>query len=275
MSVLDLVKPNIDKFGFLAQSDGDAGDSVLHETDLVFCATVQAQLGQISGREREEIYTRFMSLVPQVMILDNHDPKFYGLARRHPDLTKWYSHWDRMSRDQSHFIIALAMSGDTEAFSAFMANWRRRAYLFTTNTLGNSETATKRKLPDVTLFGFWAIAIRSGLILKSKKASLLKPLLWLFDLSLLANSLIRVYYYGHDKNETDSRNHIKAMGLSKLVADTWGAKLSRWLYARMPIKFPDRPGTGAQQEVDDYFNSNGGVRGLAVLYKPVVEWILS
>lgn len=272
---LKAVQPNIDKFGIIAQIDGDGGDSILAEADLVFCAyieTAKLMTGDDSNRfAGVEVLVRFNTLVSQFIILDKSHKPSYGLLRRHPDLSRWYSHWDRGSRDQGHSIIAMALVAP-EALDAYISNWLRRLFLFTTNTLGNGEAATQPKLPDFTGPGFWAYAIRCRML--TGRSNWLRPLLTVLDLSLVANSLIRVYWHGRDPGETDSRNHLKALGLSKLVGSTFLAKLARKLYKNMPIKFPDRPGTGPEQEVDDYFKSNGGVAGLAELWKPAIAWIL-
>lgn len=277
--IIELIAPNIDEFGIIASRD--KGDSPLDCSDTVFTAYIWRRLGLITGDELKEVLNRFNSVVPKLMILDNEDPRFYGLCRRHCDTTRWYGDWNRFSRDQGHFILGLALSNNVKALDAFMKSWRRRLYLWTTNTLGNSDTTTARKLPDGTGPGFWAYAIRCKLLSGTFSQrmvvgpyKIIIPLLTALDLSLVIDSLVRVYWHGKDKNETDSRNHLKALGLSKLVGDTFLAKLARKLYKNMPIKFPNRPGTGPEQEVDDYFKSNGGVVGLAELWKPVIAWIL-
>jgi hypothetical protein len=289
----ELLKPNVDEFGILASSD--KGDSPLDYADACFTTYMQFNLGIISKDEMDEVFNQFRTAIPKMMILDNPDPKFYGLARRHCDTTRWFGQYNRMSRDQMHWMLGLALVNKT-AFDAFTSNWSRRAFLFGTNTQGNSDFDNKVKLPDVTLFGMWAYFIRCRAISKNSDLSkLLRLALEILDLSLVANSLIRVYIHGKDRNETDSRNILKQLGLAKLISDTWCAKLARLIYKKMPIKFTERLqakvelgedgspivilnmdyATGAQQEVDDYFNSNGGVSGLAILWKPVVKWILS
>lgn len=296
---LDAIQSNIDSFGVISQLNGDGSGTLLHEADLVFCSYISGMKLNDSFGDTMGVIERFRIIVPRFIILDKSHSPSYGLFRRHPDLTKWYSHWDRGSADQMHAMIAMALVEskvhESHSFGALISNWRRHGYLFTTNTLGNSEMTTQRKVPDFTLARFWAYAIRCSAISKQAPVSKwLRPILELFDLSLVANSLIRVYIHGKDRNETDSRNHLKAMGLAKLKGDTWMAKLARRIYRNMPIKFPERLGAakqyaldtlprafkhifyyeGAQQEIDDYFNSNGGVSGLATLWAPVVKWIL-
>lgn len=268
----NLIQPNIDEFGILASRD--KGDSPLDLADALFCSHILNMLGEVSEASHTKMLMYFRDCMDQMIILADPTDRFYGMARRHPDARHWYGQYNRMSRDQMHWMIALALADET-AFRAFIHNWSRRAFLFGTNTQGNSDFDNKIKLPDFTGPGLWAYSIRCIAISKGAPVpKWLKPVLTLMDLEMLANSLIRVYWYGKDRNETDSRNHLKAMGLAKLVGDTWMAKLARRIYQNMPVKFPDRPGSGPQQEIDDYFNSNGGVSGLAILWAPVVKWIL-
>jgi len=101
-----------------------------------------------------------------------------------------------MSRDQLTGILsALIAEGNTKASLRFIAHHALRGFLFAYNTIHNGvkpETA-KWKMPDLTLFDFWAMEIRSLGVF----AWLLWPLLCVFDLHMLLNT---IYFNFFDKD---------------------------------------------------------------------------
>ena len=115
-----------------------------------------------------------------------------GLMRRHPDETKWYSDWDRMSRDQSiPLLISLFNYKLMLTCKAVFISHLKRGLLFATNTRRNGSTKEndgelygnkfrdyRKKIPDLTGPTFWAIYIRGF------KALYLYPLLLILDLFL-------------------------------------------------------------------------------------------
>lgn len=146
-------------------------------------------------------------------------PDYPGILRRHPDPTKWYSDWDRMSRDQTYpFIMAAKEYGDSNTVWSYILGHFLRLFLFTTNIRNNGATAANDgtiydpvsgtkwnygvKLPDITGPDFWAVEIRA---LPTLVGVCLYPLLCVLDLYTLFSAMF-LRWYNTDQN--DVINHV-------------------------------------------------------------------
>lgn len=158
-----------------------------------------------------------------------------GKYRRHWDSNKWYSDFDRTSRDQlTPLLIWYGATSYTHLLREMFKDHLKRALLFAYNTRRNyvypteAETIAKNppdsgvvwnygwKVPDLTGPEIWALYIR-GFQLK-----LLYPLLYLFDLQTLAGSLaLRLKPYD------DVINHALILEYGRVRMDTLWMKIAR------------------------------------------------
>lgn len=259
--LLQAVEPNIDKFGYITQADGDGGDTVLHEADFVFVSYMLWLNGKVTLPELTGVKYRY--------IFRMEDLEQNGVLRRHVDNSKWYGQWNRMSRDQAHSIIGIAAAGLKGMLNRFYKSHALRGLLFTNNYYGNTDEP-KWKLPDVTLFGFWTIELRCAALIGSRLANSILTLLAPFtDLGLLAQSCIRKYIRRRDwyelveKRDVDTRNHLKALILSKLVNPTWASKRALHVFG---------PAEEIKEELRIYFRPDAnGVTGLGKLWCELVD----
>lgn len=264
MNPLNTIKPNIDTHGYIAQSAGDdhpGADSLHREGLFAFTAGLHYRLNEISIEELSIIKWRFMTLSAPLVSRT-------GLIRRHVDADRWYSHWDRGSRDQSFAVIGASMLGVRTFVRRVVLGYVLR--LGFANNLKDNSDPGKFKLPDIAGPGTWATLIRCLYNVGYRSAALLYPLLLLLDFSILANSLMWCYYKPRDKSDTDISNHLQVVLLSNLVLKTPTSALAKKFLAKMPGKL----GTSAnpvQECLNDYFQSNNGVTGLAQLLQLPVE----
>lgn len=137
-----------------------------------------------------------------------------GLFRRHPDPSKWYSQWDRQSRDQMVPLLIASAIYSTNTLKRIFFRHLRRLCLFTWNTKRNFQYPTlaehqakstpdvkwnyKSKMPDLTLVGIWSIYIRGFNI------QALRPIVWLGDIDSLIGAIIIRY----SPKRTDVMNHL-------------------------------------------------------------------
>jgi len=125
------------------------------------------------------------------------------------------------------------------------------------------------KLRDLTFFGFWANYIRGF------KAWWAYPLLWLFDLDMLVNSAIKVWYYSKDPTNSDDLNHHMDLYNAELRMPTLWSKLAFWLYQKRP--YPEQgphniPAKNPMQACfNHYFRHRHGNNGpyMEKVYAPI------
>jgi hypothetical protein len=149
-------------------------------------------------------------------------PKYPFILRRHPNPEKWYSDWDRASRDQTiPYIILLGETKSYRLLSAYFLGHLLRGLLFTTNIRRNHVYKTLEehqlrstpdvkwnysvKLPDFTAFEFFALYIRA---LPKPLRVALYPLLLIGDLETLLSALAKRFITPKDD---DISNHALVM----------------------------------------------------------------
>lgn len=254
---LKTIMPYIDSFGLIAQGDLDGGDSAQREGMLLTAAAALYYMKQLPLDDLIEIRWRFLGTVQWKLIRDD------GRLRRHSDITKWYSQWDRGSRDQYHIIIGMGLVGIKEVLWLMFKDHCTRLLLWTTNTKGNSYFA-KSKLPDFTGPGFLAMWVRA-FNQKHPAQLTVRLALCVLDISMVIQSLIwRFYHLKFNKEHTDILNHVQVMIQSKISLDTPVAKLARWILKDAPI----------QSMFENYFDaSTNGVTSFITIYKPIIRWL--
>lgn len=137
----------------------------------------------------------------EAIFRDLECPGCKGRFRRHPDSDYWYSDCDRMSRDQTIPLLSAMAIHSPYYLNRHFKDHLSRCLLFTTNTRRNGATKANHgmvkgghktgdtydyswKMPDITFMDVWAIYIRGF------RSWVLWPLLVIFDLQLLANSIL-------------------------------------------------------------------------------------
>lgn len=129
-------------------------------------------------------------------------PYLPGIHRRHPDPTKWYSQWNRMSRDQTvPLLIACGVYNEYSYSFKYILGHIFRLMLFTTNVVDNGIMTGPLKIPDLTGPDFWALEIRA---LPIPICILLYPLLLVFDLYSLFSAIFLRWF---NTSQNDVINH--------------------------------------------------------------------
>lgn len=245
----------MDEKGFIVQlpEDPNPGGDTLHREG--FMAVIAREAYDQNKMTLAEYLLWRERYYKNISILKDRQCK--GNYARHWNITKWYGQFDRMSRDQETPNLAAFGGMDLEDLKKDMIEGSfKRAFLFTTNTRGNSDSP-KRKLPDFTLFGSWALMIRMY------KESKLKDLLSVFDLSLYASSLLWIFKFQFMKNDTDILNHWVSLVRSKRCNDTYFAREAR----AMMFKRRDK----VQACFDDYFKPSNFGAPFNILLRDILE----
>lgn len=282
----------IDKFGMYSQSppQRDGGDSAQREGMVM----AGAEWGGVSSSIVRTAYIH--ATLPQLMA--------YGNGRRHPDPTKWYSDWDRFSRDQAiSLLIGMFMAGAyLQAFKFFLRHCTR-GLLFMTNTRRNFMYPTLEehlqkatpdvvwdyswKLPDLTGPEFWSIYVRGfrypislfiglwSLVIGSFNPILISAgILTVLDLELLIGVLVKVLWYARTPTNDDDNNLIMSLMFSKKLT-TPVSFLARKIYRLRPLAAPPKIGYqstfGPQTALDSYFRAEKGDPPINEIYRKFLE----
>lgn len=250
--------PNIDSYGLLTEANGDGGDSIHREGALLFALWLLKIKLRYHIVGFEKCLYRTMRVITPLINGKN------GRIRRHVDESKWYGDWERGSRDQYYALIGIGLFSPTRLRLIFRGHLER-CLLFTTNFLPNtSSSSARRKIPDLTGPGFWALYIR---LFKAKR---LYWLLHAFDLSLVAQALIWCFWRGKDVNDSDVWNTMQAILLAETRMPTYFSGLARRVFSRLPKLDDVSPVNSVQQRLNHY-TRDGGVRVLARAYEPITE----
>lgn len=211
--MLDILKSNIDSFGVITQDESqnfDGGDTLQREGFFAYVS-----------KEEE----RFLSVLDKVEINKS------GNYLRHPDTSKWYGTPYRISRDQiTPVIISLGKCEDKSHLKRIFFAHLKRALLFTNNIYPNwtmpGDSEYRAKLPDVTGPAIW------GMYIRSFKVYPLYPLLYLFDVEIMINSIIKLWNTKHDPKNCDDANHIITLQQSYDTFPTLISFIARRLYSK-------------------------------------------
>lgn len=259
MSLIDYY----DSWGLLAQSapERDGGDSC-QRVSMYFI------IRYLQNKEHDHVLDKYSKAFDQAIKL-----LYCGKGRwcRHPDPLMWYGHqWNRMSRDQLvPLIIALGYYG----------KWRYllptlllllTCCLFTTNTRRNGvykdAEEHRAKAPYVKHNYSWKLPdigiTLLPLFIRASGWRVLYPLLWFFDLELLAGAwLARKYPNGA---ESDANNYICRTLQAKYNMPTWWSTRARSIYRQRP----HQEALGYKCKVYEYNTDSGPLSALQYYFRP-------
>lgn len=277
MNPYKLIEENVDSFGLIAESpisNRDGGDTFQREGMFAFAAWCLYRDGIISLYDYNLILIRYEIVCTKL--------KSGWSYKRHSDPSMWYSSPDRMSRDQATpNVIAWGATG-SRRLKEFFKDHLKRGLLFTWNIRKNwvyppSHPKYEKgmdyglKVPDVTLFGFWAYYIRGF-----DMGWWLYPLLCLFDVDLLVNSALKVVASKNQK-EADDLNHMVSLIYALKKYPTPFSWLAKMVYKRRGLAspHPEYPNEsfGPQSALNYYFRGTGQNQGprLNEVYKPILD----
>lgn len=201
MTLREQVLASMDNYMIIGQqgypkehNDGiDGGDSINRMSHYKFLIDANDEIGNHIGTKEDLPSRTLCDYEEHLNLFECQNSK--GNYRRHPERTKhgiaWYCNgtYDGvMSRDQSiPLIIAMGFAGLHKRIGGFFLRHLMRGLLFTTNTRPNFVELKPKKIPDLTMFEFWALYIRSNKI----TGILLYPLLVVFDIETLIGAIIR------------------------------------------------------------------------------------
>lgn len=225
-----------DERGLVTQKQsmgGDGGDSLQRTCSAAILENLEAG-GGVWG-------CQFLAQV--VSHLASPD---YSKYRRSWHPTKWYSEFNRTSRDQlTPLVIALGLFGMQSLLFEVLIDHLKRGLLFAYNTRRNFQYETAEihaarstpdvpwdyswKVPDVTGPEFWALYVRGF------RYRVSYPVLLVLDLHTLIGSIVLRF----QKDEDDVINHALVLEYAKVRMDTPWMWLARkitprsWLQERM------------------------------------------
>lgn len=174
--------PFIDKYGLLVMANGDGGDSPMKTS---FFAVGQ-YFGDTDAIDRARLRSAYDKALAEISVSE-------GVYFRHPET--WNDPKD-LSRDQTWpMMAACGLMGLVGRLDSLIANvWRNFSRAQNGDICG----------PDI-----WAAMIRL------KRMWYLWPLLWVFDIAHLVNSLILCFWKGRDPdNVGDDNNHVMHIWVS-------------------------------------------------------------
>lgn len=196
-----------DNWRLIVQKKLDGGDTLAREADFHFCWAIL---------DKTPLYD-----VPWLSDLECD----WGIWRRHPDITKWYSNPKTTSRDQ--IVTLIVYLGVIRDYARLF-----RLFVRTTLRLGfaqnyRSDDGTTFKIPDSMHFYY-------GLFLRAfgRYAIWAYPLLLLFDLYLLGSTIFdcRPWRNPDDVDETN-------MIAQHRQAQIWAPTPLSWLARRIYVRF--------------------------------------
>lgn len=243
-------------------TDGDGGDSCqrmgFYHAGLVMRAKKEPMIIHKYPYSRKEHYE-------YALIQLQHSSK-KGIYCRHPDPEKWYSDFDRLSRDQATpMVIAMGLYGMKKRLFWFLLKHILRLGFFTNTKRNgiykNEDEHTRKapgwlkwdyswKLPDIAGPEFWGFYIRGFRLFP------LYPLLFVCDLGTLIGSLIRRF-----NDDVDVLNHVCASVYAQHIMPT---PIS-WLVSK--VNSADE----LSWKMKTYFRRSKGPSGFATLYKELLK----
>jgi len=213
-----------DNNGLIVQRDGDGGDTAGREGDYFF------HLGLIGYK-----FTDF----DRVLALLQVSP---GVFVRNPT---HYNDPNDFSRDQTvPLILAMGQMGRTKVLKLLLNKQIKNYFRYQNNDIG--------AFSDV------------GYYIRAFKAWYLYPILFVTDLQLIVESIVRCIQGKDPTNTSDDINHTLALLQAQYRLPTVGSWLARKIYVLF------RPG-GIQAAWDRYFDPNSGANPFNELYKNLIS----
>ena len=268
--------------GGTALNNFDQGDTFNREGHLMVAAQIlHDNLKIMSDNEYDFLKKRYQDVLNKLQ-----DPSDQSNFSRTIVQNYWGSRYNCMSRDQ--MIPNLIALGENQFFKQFFQvffnHLWRRALLFTTNTRPNwsypGDSNYKWKIPDITALSYWNIYLRS---LPYKLGYVFYPLICLFDVDTLINSIIKVVFYGKNPENTDDIQHIALLTQANYKIATPISHLARLIYKKWR-EFPNvqyiptevsykNEKNNIQAVLNAYYREDGHEPLLNEVWRPIVSEI--
>lgn len=252
---LELVQPNIDSNGLIANNGGDEGDSSQREGSFAICIRELYDQGKVSLADYLLLRQRYWQNLLKLQCGSGSLRRGLG--------SQWWSQDCVMSRDQwTPNAIAVGSMDLNENLWWMIKGHLKRGLCFATNTCPDEVMASKSnwKLPDLTVLSSW------GYYIRSLRAYPLWPALLITDLELLANSIIIVSNSIWAPTNTDVSNHVNSIIQAKRRLPT---PIS-WI-ARQILKLDRR---GMQACLDAYFSPSLNAPALNKVYADLLPEVM-
>lgn len=253
----EYIQPNIDAYGVIANNNNDEGDSSQREGSFALCISALNKLGLVSDSDFAALSARYDSVLTKIKCGK-------GGLHRGPNENAWTGQNDVMSRDQwVPNAIACGMTKSNNLNYLFLGHLIR-ALLFTTNTCADEywtgQPGGQWKVPDITVLSSWSIYIRSY------NFWLFYPLMLIFDLETLVNSLIIVWQSYYNPTETDVSNQINKLIQAHFCLPT----PITWLSAKI-LTYDKR---GMQTCLDEYFSPSLNAPAMNNVYRDIIPKVI-
>lgn len=271
-----------DQWGMILQG-GDGGDSAANMGTYHIFLQTRRNMGHVMFNDGPWPASDLRAFVAALWQLEAPGSPIafanVGLYRRHPDLRYWTARTNTMSRDQTIPLLgAMALYKHTGRVVDYLIGHAKRLFLFTTNTTPNwsdpistpnTLTTWQRvkfffgwdpgravyalKIPDITLFEFWALELRG--LYRPWAWPVIFPLVLFADLFTVFGSLDKVFVYAKDATNNDDRNHVNTMLVGLQICPTPLVRLAANIYSMRPRAGYDKPSevSGPQSALDHYY----------------------
>lgn len=251
MKYYSLIKQKyMDKNCHVVQKDGDGGDST-HNSGAAWACVAAMNGGKLTADERTA------SAKVDYLVATTVNERGTGRYCRNPAPGRWYSNYNNQTRDAMINLEALwAIIGDVSTARRHYAQRIKRAlFHFSHENDGyDSGLPLIRKTPDAPT------PVELGLIIRSGRFWLLRPLLYILDLALwLDCAFVRKL---NERNLYDyDAKLLPAMLAAQAVYPTFIVELARRAYAK----------TDAPARLRDYYSEAPGRNGIEPLGELMVE----
>lgn len=218
----------------------EGGDTAHREGMYILGLHLTGQSQDMQGRS---LFQRMKMVIEKL-----RHPQKKGIWRRHPDESRWYGFWDRMSRDQLiPTVCALSVTGfDNYIDELFLSLFKRFS---TTNYWRHNgtyppdhprydaewEKSSGHKWTDKKPFGdicgpsFWALFWRHKINKRGWRYWWSYPLILLGDIETLVNSVIKIHK-SKSAGFSEDNNHIIQLIFGQHFAPTFVLTWARRLY---------------------------------------------
>lgn len=275
MTPFDIPSKYLDRANEIVTSETDIGNRQGDSFQRAGFYFVGIHLLYINGLISESDYqAKAREYIARVDTLKGSYP---GVYRRGSEPNTWSHSQLTMSRDQVlSNIVALGLAGKkvrgNRLLTILLSN-ATRLMLFTTNIYPNKPAKWYQiKFPDLTGFGVYAAYIRAF------EKQQLKPLLYLFDLSLLANAALITYRLAKNPDYSDELTFQASLIQSQLSMPTFLSKLAARIYNKRPKAGPPHLGYesdyGPQTALDQYFSYNNLSAPIDDVYRPTLQKLI-
>lgn len=273
-----------DKYGHIKQKQNtyDGGDSFSFAGQYMVAVHWQFKTGVINRKEYERVKSWYRKVVADLYI-------GYGVFARHSRYNPWATRWTRMSRDQTKAnIYAMAIAGDHKHLLLMMFFLILRLG-FTTNIYKNrlpisEENLKNAKLPDWCGPDIWGMYVRALPMLSpyylplALILSLPTLVLWLSDIQLLINAMLKCENAKENPGDTNETNFICALLQARETGLSLFSESAIQIYKKRPLapigvmSTERKTNFGPQSALDHFFGGRHDLEPpLHEEYRPFLE----